>query len=232
MRPRLSPLLATGLGIVLGALLAACGDSPAKSNGIGAHSPEQIVAAAKAAADGASTVHVTGSVSSEGKPLDIDLELVAGQGGRGHIAVDGLGIDIVNTAGSLYVNGSDAFYRRIAGPAAARVLRGKWLKAPPTAGNFAPLASLTDLRTLLDTTLASHGALQRGASTTAGGREVIAVKDVSKGGTLYVSARGAPFPVEISKAGQGGGRISFDRWNKPVSISAPANAINIRQLHR
>ena len=39
-------------------------------------SPEQIVAAAKAAADGASTVHVTGSVRSEGKPLDIDLELV------------------------------------------------------------------------------------------------------------------------------------------------------------
>jgi hypothetical protein len=32
------------------------------------------------------------------------------------------------------------------------------------------------------------------------------------------------------KGGAGGGRIVFDRWNQPVSVTAPANAIDIAQL--
>jgi len=32
---------------------------------------------------------------------------------------------------------------------------------------------------------------------------------------------------EITKAGSGGGKITFDRWNKTVTLSAPANAIDV-----
>lgn len=232
MRPPLRSLPVAALALALSAALGACGSSSPKDNGVAARPPEQIVAAAKAAADGASTVHVAGSISSEGRPLALDMELVAGQGGRGRITLDGLSIDVINAAGSIYVNGSEAFYRRIAGPEAAKLLKGKWLKAPPSAGNFASLASLTSLTALIDSTLAHHGALARGEKTTADGRRVIGVKDVSEGGTLYVATQGQPFPVEISKAGSEGGRIVFDRWDKPLTISAPADAINIKQLHK
>ncbi len=232
MRPSLRSLPAAALALVLSAALGACGGSSTKDNGVATRSPEQIVAAAKSAADGASTVHVAGSISSEGKPLALDMELAAGHGGRGHITIDGLRIDVVNAAGSIYVNGSEAFYRRIAGAEAAKLLKGKWLKAPPSAGNFASLASLTSLTDLLDSTLAHHGTLARGAKTTAAGRGVIGVKDVTEGGTLYVATQGQPFPVEITKPGSEGGRIVFDRWDKPLTISAPADAINIKQLHK
>jgi hypothetical protein len=32
------------------------------------------------------------------------------------------------------------------------------------------------------------------------------------------------------KAGTGGGKIAFDRWNESVSLAAPANAVDVAQL--
>jgi hypothetical protein len=62
------------------------------------------------------------------------------------------------------------------------------------------------------------------------GQKAVTVKDNDKGGVLYVATTGKPFPVQISKAGSGGGKIVFDRWNQAVTLSPPANAINITQL--
>ena len=70
----------------------------------------------------------------------------------------------------------------------------------------------------------------KGASTTLIGQKVLAVKDTSAGGTLYVATTGPPYPVDVSKGGTGGGRIVFDGWNQPVSITAPASAIDVTQL--
>jgi len=221
-RLALAPLLAA-------VVLSGCGSS-SSGNGIASKSPEQIVAAARAAADGAATVHVAGTLRSEGKPLTIDMELVKAKGGRGSITLEGVSINLIRVGGAVYINGSQAFYRRIAGPAAAKLLQGKWLKAPENSGNFASLASLTDLSKLVDTTLASHGKLARDGTKTVDGQKVVAVTDVSQGGTLYVATVGTPFPIDIAKDGGSGGRITFDRWNKPVTLTAPANAININQL--
>jgi hypothetical protein len=219
------------VGLVLGgATLAACGSSSSSGSTIASKTPEQIVAAAKSAADTAATVHVAGSVVSEGKPLTVDMQLLAGKGGRGRITLEGLSIDLIRVAGAVYINGSQAFYRRVAGPAAAQLLQGKWLKAPENSGNFASLASLTDLGKLIDTTLGSHGTLARGPTSTVDGQKVVAINDVSQGGTLYVATTGSPYPIEIAKRGGSGGRIVFDRWNQAVTLTAPANAININQL--
>jgi hypothetical protein len=221
---------------VLGAAIAAgllggCGSS-SHASGIATKSPTEIVAATKAAADGAATVHIAGTVSSGGKPLSIDMELVNGKGGRGRITIEGTSVNLIRVAGAVYIDGSPAFYRRIAGPTAAQLLQGKWLKAPEKDGNFASLTSLTDLAKLIDTTLASHGTLVRDGTSTIAGQKVVAVRDATQGGTLYVATTGSPFPIEVAKDGGSGGRIVFDRWNQPVSLVAPANAININQLQR
>jgi hypothetical protein len=43
-----------------------------------------------------------------------------------------------------------------------------------------------------------------------------------------------PYPLEIVKsaaqAGARAGKIVFDKWNKPVSLAAPANSISIDRL--
>jgi hypothetical protein len=213
------------------AALAGCGgSSSASGNGLQSKSPEAVVVAAKQAADRAATVHISGSIFAEGKPISLNMELVSGKGAKGHIALDGLGIDVVEVENAFYLNGSSAFYKHVAGSAAAQLLQGKWLKAPTTTGEFASLAQLTDLGKLIDSTLGSHGTLKSAGATTVVGEKAVAVTDTSKGGTLYVAATGTPYPLEIAKTGTGSGQIRFYDWNKPVSLQAPPNPININQL--
>ena len=227
-RPAVARVLA--LALALGGLAGCGSSSSSSSNGVGAKSPEQIVEASKAAAAKAASVHITGSTISENKPISLDMELVAGKGAKGHISIEGLRIDIIELEHAFYLNGSPAFYSRVAGPAAARLLQGKWLKAPTGSGNFASLSKLTDLGTVIDSSLASHGALVHAGTSTVAGQPAVGVTDTSKGGTLYVASSGTPYPLEISKGGKEGGRIRFERWNEPVTITPPPNPININQL--
>ena len=231
MRSRLSTAGACGLLLSLFlVLLGGCGSSSPSGNGLASKSPTEIVAAAKLAAVGAASAHVAGSIVDEGKPISLDMELVAGKGGQGKLTLEGLSINLVQVNGAVYMNGSKAFYTHVAGAAAAQLLQGKWLKAPSTDANFASLTQLTDLGKLIGTALASHGKLSSAPAKTIAGQKAVGVTDVTKGGTLYVASTGTAFPLEITKSGASGGTITFDRWNKPVKLSAPANAINIDQL--
>jgi hypothetical protein len=209
--------------------LGGCGSS-SSGNGVASKTPAQILDAAVAAARSAATVHVSGSMSDEGKPVSLDLELEAGKGGKGTIALEGLSVKLVQINGAVYLNGSEAFYRHVAGATAGQLLRGKWLKAPASDVNFASLASLTDLDKLISSTLAAHGALVGAGTSTLDGHKVVGVTDRTRGGSLYVATTGAAYPLEIAKSGSSGGRITFDRWNQPVTLEAPVGALNINQL--
>ncbi len=215
--------------VLLVAALAGCGGA-SRGNGVAAKGPSEILASAKVLADAASSVHVSGSIVSGGSPLTFNLHLLASKGGRGALSENGFPFELIQIHGNAYIKGSSAFYRHIAGPAAAKLLQGRWLEARTTTGNLAPLASLTDLRQLLDATLTEHGALVKGTPTTVAGRRAIPLMDTSQGGTLYVSMTGPPYPVELVKAGASAGRIVFDDWNKPTSVTAPTGALDIDQL--
>jgi hypothetical protein len=227
--PLRSPLCPALGGVLAAVLLTGCAGSSSSGNGVATKTPAQIVAAAESAAAGAATVHVAGSIVNEGKPISLDMELVAHKGGTGRLTLEGLSIELIGLDRALYINGSSAFYSRFASPADARLLQGKWLKGPAQGGALTSLASLTDLSELLENTLADHGTLSRAGTATVSGQKAVGVSDLAKGGTLYVSTIGTPYPIEIVE-GAGGGTIVFDRWNKPVSLTAPAQAINIDQL--
>lgn len=211
-------------------LLSGCGSSSPAGNGAATKSPAAILAQAKAAAAGAASVHVAGAIVAQGKPIALDMQLLSGKGGKGRITLEGLSIDVVQIGRFVYLKGSKAFYSHVAGPAAAQLLQGKWLKASTAGSNFASLASLTNIGTLIDTTLASHGTLASAGTTTVEGHKVVGVTDTGKGGTLYVAATGAAYPIEIVKSGASGGKITFEGWNQPVTLTAPAGAVNINQL--
>ena len=57
------------------------------------------------------------------------------------------------------------------------------------------------------------------------------IRDASDNSKLYVAATGKPYPVAIvgSKKGQSGA-VTFDDWNKSVSLSAPSDALDISQF--
>jgi hypothetical protein len=215
--------------VLIPTALSGCGGS--SGNGVASKTPVAIVAAAKAAADSASSVHVSGSIVNGSSSVVLDLELVAGRGGRGRISEDGLSFDVIQTGGTVYISGNSAFYSHFGGAAAAQLFQGKWLKASATSGSFATLATLTNLGQLVNTALASHGTLaKKGATVTIDGQKVLGITDVSHSGTLYIATTGKPYPIEITKSGSSGGKIVFDRWNAHVVLAAPKNTIDLSQL--
>ena len=222
----LSPFLALPLAV---AILAGCGSS-ASTNGIADKQPAQALAAAKAAANAASSVHVSGSAVAGGSPITFDLALLAGRGGRGTVSEKGLGFEVVHLGDTVYIKGSPAFYQRVGGAAAARLLHGKWLKGPATVGSFASLASLTDLHKLIETTLALRGTPSRAGTVSVGRQKAVGITGAANGGTLYIAASGPPYPVAVTEDGSSPGRIVLDHWNEPVALAAPANALDITQL--
>jgi hypothetical protein len=218
------------LALLIVAAIAGCGGSSSSGNGVADKSPAEILAATKAATDSATTVHVAGSIVSNKSPITLDMNLLANKGGRGQLSENGLAFELIQVGGTVYIKGSAAFYKHIGGTAAAQLLQGKWLKAPSSNSSFASLSQLTDLRQLVDQTLASHGTLKKTGTTTVDGQKVVGITDTTKGGTLYIATTGKPYPIEISKGGSGGGKITFDRWNRSVTLSAPANSIDVAQL--
>jgi hypothetical protein len=214
--------------LALAAGIAGCGGS--SDNGVAAKSPDAIVAAATNAVQSIKSVHVVGSGVSAGAPLAFDLNLAAGKGGSGQISENGLDFRMIVINQEVYIDGSDAFWRHAgAGAAAVQLFHGKWLKGPVT-GPFAGIVVLADPQKLFNMFLSSHGKLAKGGTSTVDGQKVIAVNDTTQGGTLYVATTGKPYPVEVAKTGAGGGHVIFDRYNQPVSVSAPPNSIDITEL--
>jgi hypothetical protein len=224
----------TGILLALAvAALGGCGSS--SGNGVASKSPTEIVAAARTAVDGASAVHVSGSTVTGGTPITLDLSLVTGKGGRGRLAENGLSFELIEIDSTLYISGSSAFYTHFAGPSAAQLLHGKWLKVSTSNASFAGLSSLTDLHKLLDaalTTSANSSALVAAGTSTVGGHPAVGVKDTAQNGTLYVATTGPAYPLEITKSGVGGGTITFSEWDRPVTLTPPANAVDIEQLQK
>jgi hypothetical protein len=163
----------------------------------------------------------------------LDLSLASDKGATGQVSQNGSTFRIIIDAGTAYISGSDAFYRKLGGSAAAQLLAGKWLKVSTSTPEFASFSSLTNMRKLLDTVLVGHGKLEKGPThptTTIGGRQAVAVKDTTRGGTLYVATTGKPYPLQISKTGSEAGTIRFDRWDEPVTITPPASSVNLSEL--
>jgi hypothetical protein len=213
------------------ALLAACGSSGTKSNGEASKPPAQVLADAKKAAVGASSVHVFGHLLSGGQPITLDLTIAGSERARGTMSESGLSFDFVRVGDKAYIRGSDAFWRRFGGAAAAQLLHGRWLVASATKGPLASLATLTDIARLFQQASSGHGKLANDGETTYHGQKVVAIRDPSKGGTLYVSATGTPYPVAIVRSKTGdSGAVTFDGWNASVAVTAPKNPVDLSKL--
>jgi hypothetical protein len=215
------------VGTVLTVLaLAACGGGGGSDNGVASKSADQIVAAAQSAIEGASSVHVAGSLVSSGQQVSLDLDILSGKGAKGQISEGGLSFQILASGSTVYIKGSSAFLQHFGGSTAAQVFAGKWLKGSAT-GQLAAIEEFTNLHSLFNQILSGHGKLAKGSSSTVGGQKVVGVNDTTRGGTLYVATTGKAYPIEVSRSGSGGGKLTFSNYNESVSLSPPHGAIDI-----
>ena len=223
---------AMGRRILVAALLlalAGCGGG-SSSNGEAKKQAEQVVQDARRAAVAATSVHMRGRITDEGKPLTLDLVLVKGQGGKGAMSENGLKFELVRVGDDAYIRGSDAFLRAFAGSdAAVQLLHGRWLKGSASSGALAALTPLTDPKQLFKSALDSHGKLVNKGEVDLNGQKVVEIDDTTEGGKLYVAAEGDPLPVAL-RGGKEQGRLTFTDWNASADVVAPKGAIDISML--
>lgn len=220
-----------GTLLVVAFTVAGCGrGSPSSSgNDEASKSGRQVLADAVKAAKAASSLHISWPGSG-----GIDLTIVKGRGGT--LADTHQKEDIVVIGDHTYVKGYALFWYGsglVRGPPAAHTLGGrwrKWVKVPtsksPCVEVIGCAGYLTNTPSLLDELLSMSGKVTNEGARTYKGRSVVAIVD-DKGRILYVANSGTPYPV--ARAGSGV-HMTFDSWNKPVTLTAPAGAIAFSKL--
>lgn len=242
-------LRALATAVAVAALLSGCGgssSSPTTSstsepttsttspyaklpNGEAAKFADTIVNDAIAAASAATSVHIVGSVLNAGKPLKLDLNLVNGQGGTGMVTVNGLAFNIIRIGTKAYFKGGPAFWGHVGESGLGAQLNGRWIEASATTGDLATFTPLTDLKELFTSVLGTHGPLEKAINQLKiNGEPALALVDSGSNDTLFVAADGPPYPLKLAE--KDGHSVTFDEWNQPVSLVAPANAVELDKL--
>ncbi|MEU7040367.1 hypothetical protein AB0A77_04820 [Streptomyces varsoviensis] len=215
----------------LAAALTGCGEDPdAGTNGVGKLAAPAIAAKARAAAEGASAVHLTGKLVSRGHTYKLDMRLKK-NGGTGEVASETSTFQLLRIGADLYLKADAAFWSHDTpkgqkggkdGGSAADKLDAKYVKVPAGDPSYKELSGFTDKAVLLDGVLGLHGKLSRGDHGTVGGTRTIRVSGGGgNGGSLDVSLQGTPYPLRLQRAG-GAGEVQLAEWDKDFALAAPA----------
>ncbi len=214
------------------ALLTACGtsDPDAGTNGVGKLAAEQIEERARAAAEDARTVRLSGTLVSDDRTYRLDMRLTP-EGGVGEVAArGGTRFELLRVAEELYLKADAAFWAHQehtgeepteADREAAGKLDGKYVKVPPEDPSYRQFSAFTQMDVLLDLVLAMNGERATGERGEVDGvRTVRVTADGGRGGVMDVSLAGTPYPLRLERAGDAG-TVTLSNWNTRFALRAP-----------
>jgi hypothetical protein len=197
-------------------------------NGVEKLSAAGIVAKARKAAGQASAVRVKGDITVDGQHTGFDVRLLAHRGGTGTLTLPRGSVRITRIGTRVYMKGDSAFWTGTAGPDAAKLLVGKWLKGSRSEPHLAGLSFFTDLDVLMTEILKpTHRELElthKGHQAQTSGRRAITVTFTGPdGGILYVALDGKPYPLRIQSlpGAKEHGRVEFLEYDEPFTLKAP-----------
>jgi hypothetical protein len=217
-----------------GALLAGCGegaddggtpgDAPVSSapadNGVATLEPKAIVDKAVAALGDAKSYSLKGDLNTEGQKIGLDVK-VAGDDVLGNASFNGAKVELLRVAGQAYIRADEKFWQQmaVARGTTVRSVGDRWAKLSKDSG-FEEFFQVTEPAELLK----PDGTLTKGGTKTVNGVKAVSVVDTGRdGGTLYVAATGAPYPL-LLKGSAGQGQVTFGDFGRTFDIKAPAEA--------
>ncbi|WP_406286019.1 hypothetical protein [Embleya sp. NBC_00896] len=202
------------------ALLAACvlaGTACSKEEtGLGTESPDVIAGKSRAAASGATAVHVQGVWKIQSQEFRIDLRLKR-EGGVGTVVTADSTIELLRIGEDLFVRGDARLYQGRDGRGGADVeqsaeaLRDKFVKVPPADPSYARLSGFTRMQDMITDLIRLNGKLKKNGRETVRGAETLkVVADRGRGGELRVALTGTPFPLKYIPSPTGGALELFE----------------------
>ncbi|OKK06314.1 hypothetical protein AMK26_09750 [Streptomyces sp. CB03234] len=229
----------------LTAVLTSCGEEPvdpdAGTNGMGKLSATQIESKARAAADGAKAVRLSGKLVSKGGTYTLNMRLNE-TGASGSVVTKTSTFELLRVGDALYLRADADFWTSAeeepddSGTKAADKLDDMYVKVPQDDPSYKQLRGFTEMNVLLNGLLELHGDLVKGDRSKVGGIRTIKVAGGPKGegGTLDVSLEGTPYPLQFARGG-GAGVVVLSDWNKTFPLTPPSKDETLdygRQLPR
>lgn len=217
---------------------AGTSSSAAAGDDLSALPAAEILTRAKAAIQGAKSVHLTGGGTSGSDSFEIDMRYGAEGAATGTVSSGGQTIELRRDGETIYLKAPAAFWQSSgAGAEAAKLFGDKFLKAPLTDQRVGQLATFTDKDAFVSQVLDPGGELTKGDTKDIRGTKAVGL--VSKGGTddggtLYVAAEGQPYPLQLAPdaAGSDQGQLDFLDYDAPVDVEVPpaAETVDVAQL--
>ena len=224
-----SPVVLLVLAVVVGGGALAYVLMKGSGSSIAQESPDQIVSAATAAVRSSGSVHVVTVAPIHGVPVTWvgDVGATSGEQAVNAGAIQAKAL-VVN--GTTYFNANQEAMTQLMGVSAAVAAQadGKWLSLSPSDPASSQVADTLTVNTLLPQITPQSPRINLGLSTV-DGQQVVGITGKLQGGlsaTLYVSATGQPFPVEmVAGSGNYNTTTTFSAWGEAVHPSPPSNAI-------
>jgi hypothetical protein len=228
-----STVLRGAVCVGLAVALAACGmsDPDEGTNGVGKLSAAKIEKKARAAAESARSVKLSGSVVSKGRTYELNMHLKR-DGAMGKVAAKGGSTFwLLRVGKELFLKADAGFWARQgkggkrpskSDVQAAGKLDGKYVKVPSGDPAYRQLSGFADMRVLLEGLMVLSGERETGDRGEVGGVRTVRVQaGGGSGGIVDVSLLGTPYPLRIERAG-GAGTLELDDWNKDFALKPPA----------
>ncbi|MGE5827949.1 MAG: hypothetical protein ACM30G_06230 [Micromonosporaceae bacterium] len=208
-----------GLGLVL---VASGGCERARPpSGLENKSAEQVQQEAAAALNAAGSVHVTGTIPSQGGPLQVDLRL-QGNASSGTVGVNDVQFEITAIGDDFYLKGDQAAWAALQAPPAVDGAAGRWVKLRSTQVKLdllsldAIAAQLTDNAWRLAPTVRQE---------TVNGHKVVVLSQPD-GSTLSVANSRPAHVVRIDDKKSNGWQIDFTEQGVDFHLAPPVNALS------
>jgi hypothetical protein len=186
------------------------------ANGLDQLSASQALTRVLSALAAEESYRVTGT-STSGEAIDISFVEAGATGTVGSAEP----VSLVALDNRLYVTGDAEFMATNVGADAAQRMAGKWLLLPPD--STSDFSLFADGETFARTVLDAGGAVEMSGVREVNDIPAVGLVFPETGGTLWVSARGDPLPIQFEEKGAsaGAGVLIFSDYGADVAIKAP-----------
>jgi hypothetical protein len=186
----------------------------------------QIIAEAQRSLAQSSSVHITGKYSEAGKPVEIDMRILADKKATGSVTTAGVRVELRRIGDRLFVQGGDAFLDAL-GPR-AKATKGKWLVGPVAQADRG-LANLTDLDRFSETLAPGKGTLTKEGVRPLAGQPAVSVRS-STGARLWVADVGGAHPLRVERTGEVTGFLDYRDYDAPVTVTPPSPTVDLASV--
>ena len=217
--------LAAAATLAAGGALSGCGGG-SSLNGEQSKTGNQVAQDAVNALRQASSAHMVGNAGVSGAPVSFDLTF-KGNDTSGQVSTNGTTFSVIKIGDQAYVKGSKATYTSLANAKIAELIGDRWLHLSGDKASSYTSITLGSITASLNSTTWAKAVQQ----TKLDGKKVVVITNTKDGSQVYVANTGKPYPLKGQGKTAADGSWAFSDYDKPVTITAPADSINLDELN-